>query len=54
MLIRVPFRQCIMNLSQVSLSTDNVFSDGSSLELGTATGSVASGLTVTLTVAVTG
>ena len=40
------------NLSQVSLATDNVFSDGSSLELATITGSVASGFTATLTVAI--
>jgi len=42
----------VTNLSQVSLATDNVFSDGSSLELATVTGSVAVGLTATLTVAV--
>ena len=40
------------NLSQVSLPTDNVFSDGSALELATITGSVAAGFTATLTVAV--
>ena len=40
------------NLSQVSLASDNVFSDGSALELATITGSVASGFTATLTVAV--
>jgi len=40
------------NQAQVSLSTDNVFSDGSSLELATVTGDVASGLTASLTVAV--
>ena len=42
----------VTNLSQVSLATDNVFSDGSALELATVTGSVASGLTAALTVAV--
>jgi protocatechuate 3,4-dioxygenase beta subunit len=40
------------NLSQVSLASDMVFSDGSSLELATVAGSVAAGLTATLTVAV--
>ena len=40
------------NLAQVSLATDNVFSDGASLELATITGDVAGGLTATLTVAV--
>lgn len=40
------------NLSQVSLATDNVFSDGSALELATVTGSVAAGLTAALTVAI--
>jgi hypothetical protein len=36
----------------VSLSTDNVFSDSASLELATISGSVAGGLTATLSVAV--
>ena len=40
------------NLSRVSLATDTVFSDGASLELATMSGSVSSGLTATLTVAV--
>jgi len=42
----------VTNLSQVSLATDNVFSDGSALELATVTGSVAAGLTAALTVAI--
>lgn len=42
----------IANLSQVSLATDSVFSDGSALELATMTGNVASGFTATLSVAV--
>lgn len=46
------YESSVTNLSQVSLSTDNVFSDGSSLELATSTGSVSTGLTATLTVAV--
>jgi len=40
------------NLAGVSLATDNVFSDGSALELATVTGSVAAGYAATLTVAV--
>ena len=42
----------VSNLSQVSLASDNVFSDGSALELATVTGSVSSGMTATLTVAI--
>ena len=48
------YEQSVQNLSQTSLSTDNVFSDGSALELATITGSVAGGLTAALTVAVSG
>jgi hypothetical protein len=48
------YQSSITNLSQVSLASDMVFSDGSSLELATITGSVASGLAATLTVAVAG
>src|SRR5689334_7186529 len=48
------YEASITNLSQISLATDNVFSDGASLELATITGSVASGFTSTLTVAVAG
>src|SRR5205085_5618391 len=40
------------NLSQVSLASDMVFSDGSSLELATVTGDVSNGFTATLSVAV--
>jgi protocatechuate 3,4-dioxygenase beta subunit len=40
------------NLSQVTLASDNVFSDGSSLELATVTGDATSGMTASLTVAV--
>ena len=46
------YEQSVTNLSQVTLATDNVFSDGSSLELATITGSVAAGFTAALTVAV--
>jgi protocatechuate 3,4-dioxygenase beta subunit len=40
------------NLGGVSLATDNVFSDGSALELATITGDLTTGLVATLTVAV--
>jgi protocatechuate 3,4-dioxygenase beta subunit len=46
------YQQSITNLSQISLATDNVFSDGASLELATVTGDVTSGLTASLSVAV--
>ena len=46
------YEASIVSLSQVSLATDMVFSDGSALELATTTGGVAGGLTATLTVAV--
>ncbi|HEY7499212.1 MAG TPA: intradiol ring-cleavage dioxygenase [Vicinamibacterales bacterium] len=46
------YEASVTNLSRVSLATDNVFSDGSSLELATVTGSVSGGLTATLTVAI--
>lgn len=40
------------NLAQMSLSTDNVFSDGSSLQLADVTGSVGSGYATTLEVGI--
>ena len=47
------YTQSVQNLSQVSLTTDMVFrDDGAVHELGTISGSVASGLTVELTVPV--
>lgn len=46
------YEASVRNAAQVTLASDMVFSDGSSLELATITGSVASGLTATLTVAV--
>ena len=46
------YEASVTTLSRVSLATDNVFSDGSSLELATMTGAVSGGLTATLTVAV--
>lgn len=46
------YSQSITNLAQTSLKTDNVFSDGYSLQLGTITGSIGSDLTASLTVPV--
>jgi len=46
------YEQSVRNMSNTSLDTDNVFSDGYSLQLGTVTGDVGSGLTVTLSVPV--
>ena len=46
------YESSVTNLRQVTLATDNVFSDGSSLELATVTGSVAGGFAAALTVAV--
>jgi protocatechuate 3,4-dioxygenase beta subunit len=42
------------NLSQITLATDNVFSDGAQLQLATMTGNVIDGFVASLTVAVTG
>ena len=42
----------VTNLAQVSLATDNVFSDGATLETPTITGSVSAGYALTLTVGV--
>ena len=41
------------NLAQISLATDNVFSDGATYELGAVTGSVAAGYALTLTAGIT-
>lgn len=46
------YEASVSNLSRVTLASDNVFSDGSALELATVTGSVSGGFTATLTVAV--
>jgi protocatechuate 3,4-dioxygenase beta subunit len=48
------YEASVRNLGQISLATDNVFSDGASLELATVTGSVTAGFTAALTVAVSG
>lgn len=46
------YEQSVSNLAGTSLDTDMVFSDGYSLQLGTATGSVNQGYTIALNVAV--
>jgi hypothetical protein len=46
------YEASVTNLSRVTLANDMVFADGDSLELATITGSVSSGLTASLTVAV--
>ena len=46
------YEQSVRNQAQVTLATDNVFSDGSALELATVTGAVGSGFTAVLTVAI--
>jgi len=46
------YSSSVRNLSQISLATDNVFSDGASLELATVTGDVSAGMTAALTVAI--
>ncbi len=49
----VGYEQSVSNMTQVSLTRDNVFSDdGAAQQLGTMTGSVADGYTVALTVPV--
>lgn len=42
----------VTTLSQVSLATDNVFSDGAALELATVSGSVSGDMAAMLTVGV--
>jgi protocatechuate 3,4-dioxygenase beta subunit len=46
------YPQSTQNLSRVSLSSDNVFSDGADLETPSITGSVAGGFAITMTAAV--
>lgn len=46
------YANSVRNLSQVSLATDNIFSDGHDLQLAAVTGDVASGYTAKLTVGV--
>ncbi|MGK5055878.1 intradiol ring-cleavage dioxygenase [Janthinobacterium sp. LB2P49] len=44
----------VRNLAQISYATDNVFRDGTSLQMATVTGNATDGYVVTLTVAVNG
>ncbi|MFA9219307.1 MAG: intradiol ring-cleavage dioxygenase [Sphingomonadaceae bacterium] len=44
----------VRNLAQISYATDNVFSDGTSLQMGSVTGNATDGYVVTLTVGVAG
>ena len=44
----------VRNLAQISYATDNVFSDGTSLQMASVTGNATDGYVVTLTVAVNG
>ena len=46
------YEDSVRHAAQVTLASDSVFRDGSSLELATITGTVAAGFTATLTVAV--
>jgi protocatechuate 3,4-dioxygenase beta subunit len=46
------YEQSVTNLGQISLATDNVFSDGAELETPTITGSVSAGYTVSMAVGV--
>ena len=46
------YSQSLQNMAQTSLDTDNVFSDGYSLQLATVTGNVTDGMTATLNVPV--
>ncbi|WP_141327532.1 dioxygenase [Myxococcus sp. AB025B] len=48
------YSQSVANFQRVSLATDNVFSDGSSTQVATVTGSVADGYVVTLVVGIPG
>jgi len=46
------YSQSVTNLSQISFATDNVFSDGTTLEMATVSGSVAAGYAASLTVGI--
>ena len=46
------YSQSVSNLGQITLATDNVFSDGATLEIPTVTGSVAAGYVATLSPAI--
>ena len=46
------YEQSVRNAAQITLESDGIFRDGANLELATTTGTVGSGFTATLTVAV--
>jgi protocatechuate 3,4-dioxygenase beta subunit len=46
------YSQSVTNLAQISFATDNVFSDGTTLEMATVSGSVAAGYAASLTVGI--
>jgi protocatechuate 3,4-dioxygenase beta subunit len=46
------YEASVRNLSSISLATDGIFSDGAALELATCSGSVANGITASLTVGI--
>jgi protocatechuate 3,4-dioxygenase beta subunit len=46
------YEASVRNLSSISLATDGIFRDGASLELATCSGSVAAGITASLTIGV--
>lgn len=46
------YSQSVNNLAQISFATDNVFSDGTTLEMATVSGSVAAGYAASLTVGI--
>ncbi len=46
------YSQSVSNLAQISFATDNVFSDGTTLEMATVSGSVAAGYAASLTVGI--
>ena len=48
------YASSVRNLAQISYATDNVFSDGTSLQMASVTGNVTDGYVVTLTIGVNG
>jgi hypothetical protein len=44
------YSQSVSNLSQITLETDNVFSDGVNLQMATVSGDISNGYLVTLTI----
>ena len=48
------YEASLSNFGRISFATDNVFSDGVTLQLSTVTGSVSEGFVATLTVGISG